>query len=225
VTERTEELVIEQEKSEELLLNILPKGIAQELKLKGTASTRKYQNASVLFTDFKGFTSLSAEMDPIELVSCLDDIFGEFDLVIEKNNLEKIKTIGDAYMCASGIPEEDKMHAVNIVNAGLELIEVMVAFNKRRLFEGKEEWGVRVGAHSGELIAGVVGKKKFAYDIWGDTVNVASRMESNSEPGRLNISKATYELVSSKFETESRGEINAKNRGMLEMYFVISKLK
>mgnify|MGYP006148198385 CR=1 FL=1 len=224
VQERTEELVIEQEKSEELLLNILPKGIALELKLKGTATTRKYNNASVLFTDFKGFTSLSVTMDPIELVACLDEIFGAFDLVMESNNLEKIKTIGDAYMCASGIPTEDELHAVNIVNAGLELIEVMKVFNAKRKLEGKKEWGVRVGVHSGELIAGVVGKKKFAYDIWGDTVNIASRMESNSEPGRLNISKATYELVSKRFETEARGEIEAKNRGLLEMYFVNRKI-
>jgi len=225
VIKRTQELTIEQNKSEELLLNILPKGIAEELKLKGTASTRKYQNSSVLFTDFKGFTSLSTSMDPIELVECLDNIFGEFDLVMERNNLEKIKTIGDSYMCASGIPKENKFHAVNIVTAGLELIEVISVFNSKRRLAGNKEWEVRIGVHSGALIAGVVGKKKFAYDIWGDTVNIASRMESNSEPGRLNISKATYDLVSEQFETEPRGEIEAKNRGLLEMYFVNGKIK
>jgi class 3 adenylate cyclase/ligand-binding sensor domain-containing protein len=224
VFKRTEELIVEQEKSEELLLNILPKGIAQELKLKGKASTRKYKKASVLFTDFKGFTSLSSNMDPIELVACLDEIFGEFDLVIERNHLEKIKTIGDAYMCASGIPRENSKHAFNIVIAGLELIEVMRRFNSKRKLEGKKEWEVRVGIHSGELIAGVVGRKKFAYDIWGDTVNIASRMESNSEPGRLNISKATHDLIEGLFDMESRGEIEAKNRGMLEMFFVNKKL-
>lgn len=225
VLKRTEQLTLEQNKSEELLLNILPKGIAKELKLKGTASTRKYKNASVLFADFKGFTSLSASMNPVELVECLDYIFSQFDLVMESHNLEKIKTIGDAYMCASGIPKENKFHAINIVNAGLELIEVIRNFNFNRKLAGFEEWQVRIGVHSGELIAGVVGKKKFAYDVWGDTVNVASRMESNSEPGRMNISKATYDLVSEQFETEFRGEIDAKNRGLLKMYFVNGKIK
>lgn len=223
VFERTEELIVEQQKSEDLLLNILPRGIAKELKSSGTARTRKYKNASVLFTDFKGFTTFSSKMDPNELVRNLDEVFGEFDVIIERNNLEKIKTIGDAYMCASGIPDEDDAHAINIVKAAFEIVEVMERFNEKKRATNDIEWPVRVGIHSGELIAGVVGKKKFAYDIWGDTVNIASRMESNSEPGKINISRATKDLISNEYSTEFRGEIEAKNRGSLEMYFVTGK--
>lgn len=220
IEERTQDLQEEQEKSETLLLNILPLEIATELKVFGEARTKKYQEASVLFTDFKGFTSMSSDMDPVDLVACLDEIFKGFDEIIERNQLEKIKTIGDAYMCASGIPEPSRFHAINIVLAGLQIIEFMNLFNKKQLKEGKPVWEIRVGIHSGELIAGVVGKKKFAYDIWGDTVNVASRMESNGVPGRLNTSKSTYQLIKEFFETEKRGEIAVKNRGQLEMFFV-----
>ena len=217
---KTKDLNEEKEKSENLLLNILPEGVANELKINGFAKTRKYKKASVLFTDFKGFTKMSTEMPPEKLVQKLDEIFVAFDEVIERNELEKIKTIGDAYMCASGIPDENPNQVKNVVLTGLQLVEVMNSFNEKQRLNNEPEWNVRVGIHTGELIAGVVGKKKFAYDIWGDTVNIASRMESNSEPGRVNISRQTYEEVKDFFNCEERGRIIAKNRGELEMYFV-----
>lgn len=217
---KTKDLHYEKEKSEDLLLNILPAEVANELKTNGFAKTRKYKKASVLFTDFKGFTKMSSEMSPEKLVQKLDEIFIAFDEVIERNHLEKIKTIGDAYMCASGIPDENPNQVKNVVLTGLQLVEVMNSFNEKQKLNNEPEWNVRVGIHTGELIAGVVGKKKFAYDIWGDTVNIASRMESNSEPGKVNISRETYEEVRGFFNCEERGRIVAKNRGELEMYFV-----
>ncbi len=222
VEERTKDLNDEKQKSEKLLLNILPVEVANELKVNGFAKTRKYEKASVLFTDFKGFTKMSSEISAEKLVKKLDEIFVAFDEVIGRNNLEKIKTIGDAYMCASGIPDANPNQVKNIVLAGLQLVEVMEAFNKKQRENHEPEWDVRVGIHTGELIAGVVGKKKFAYDVWGDTVNVASRMESNSEPGKVNISKATYDEVQLYFNCVERGKIAAKNRGELDMYFVES---
>ena len=220
VAERTRDLNEEKHKSEELLLNILPFEVANELKMNGYAKTRKYEKASVLFTDFKGFTKMSSNMSPEKLVRKLDEIFVGFDEVIDNNNLEKIKTIGDSYMCVSGIPEDNPNQVKNIVLAGLQLIDVINRFNEKQKNSGEPEWGLRVGIHTGDLIAGVVGKKKFAYDVWGDTVNVASRMESNSEPGKVNISNETYEEVKLFFDCTFRGRIIAKNRGELEMYFV-----
>jgi len=220
VLERTKDLSSEKRKSDELLLNILPVEIAAELKTSGTAKTKSYKQASVLFTDFVGFTHLSTELKAVELVEKLDEIFVAFDEVMERNSLEKIKTIGDAYMCASGIPKRNSFQERNIVLGGLQLVEVMSIFNKKQRRIGKPEWRVRVGIHTGELIAGVVGKKKFAYDIWGDTVNLASRMESSGAAGKVNISERTYEIVEPYFDFEKRGKIAAKNAGELEMYFV-----
>lgn len=220
VQDRTKDLNEEKIKSEKLLLNILPSEIALELKTFGSSKAKKYAKASVLFTDFKGFTKLSTEMSAVELVEKLDEIFVAFDEVIERNNLEKIKTIGDAYMCASGVPNENAFQVKNIVIAGLQLVEVMNSFNRKQESLNQPVWDVRVGIHTGEIIAGVVGKKKFAYDVWGDTVNIASRMESNSEPGRVNVSVSTFKEVERFFEFESRGYIQAKNCGELEMFFV-----
>ncbi len=217
---KTKDLNEEKEKSDKLLLNILPAGVANELKLNGFATTRKYEKASVLFTDFKGFTKMSSEMSPEKLVQKLDEIFIAFDEVIERNNLEKIKTIGDAYMCVSGIPDEYPNQVKNIVLSGLQLVDVMRAFNEKQKLNNEPEWNIRVGIHTGELIAGVVGKKKFAYDVWGDTVNIASRMESNSEPGRVNVSLETYNEIKMFFNCEERGRILTKNRGELDMFFV-----
>lgn len=220
VAVRTKDLNEEKQKSEKLLLNILPLEVANELKVNGVAKTRKYESASVLFTDFKGFTKMSAEISPEVLVRKLDEIFVAFDEVIERNGLEKIKTIGDAYMCASGIPDENLHQVRNAVLAGIQLIEVINTFNNKQRLNSEPEWDVRVGIHTGELIAGVVGKKKFAYDIWGDTVNIASRMESNSEAGKVNISEETFKEIEGFFDCEPRGRIIAKNRGKLEMFFV-----
>lgn len=208
----------EKERSDSLLLNILPAKTAEELKLNGKVKSHRFDSVSVLFTDFVGFTAYSKNLSPEELVETVDFYFSKFDEIIERNNLEKIKTIGDAYMCAGGLPFEDPQHAINIVNAALEIIEyVNLRYNDKK---SSESFEIRVGINSGPVVAGIVGSKKFAYDIWGDTVNIASRMESNSEKGKINISENTYELVKDYFYCEYRGEIKAKNRGKLKMYYV-----
>ena len=173
-----------------------------------------------MFTDFRGFTLLTDKMSPDELVAELDACFNTFDAIIERNNLENIKTIGDSYMCAGGIPVEDELHVLKIVKAGLEIQQYISTTNKLRLEKGLEPWYLRIGIHVGPVIAGVVGKMKYAYDIWGSTVNIASRMESNGEPGKVNISSATYELIKDYYECSYRGKISAKNIGEIDMYFI-----
>lgn len=205
---------------EHLLLNVLPKEVAKELQLTGRATPRHYKSVSVMFTDFRGFTTLTDHMSPDELVAELDSCFYAFDAIIEKHNLEKIKTIGDSYMCAGGIPVEDEMHVLKIVKAGLEIQQYISENNVRRLEKGLEPWYLRIGIHVGPVVAGVVGKMKYAYDIWGSTVNIASRMESNGEPGKVNISSATYELVKDYYQCSYRGKISAKNIGEIDMYFI-----
>jgi adenylate cyclase len=210
---------------EGLLLNILPADVANELKEKGHATPKHYDNASVLFTDFKGFTAMADKMSPSDVVSQLNTCFIAFDSIVEKYGLEKIKTIGDSYMCAGGIPRPDNDHPFNIVRAAMEMQQWVSESNKRRLADGLEPWEIRVGVHLGPVVAGVVGKKKYAYDIWGSTVNIASRMESNGEPGRVNISSATYELVKDKFQCSHRGKHYAKNVGEIDMYFVEKQIE
>jgi len=207
-------------KIENLLLNILPAEVADELQKNGSATPRYYEMASVLFTDFKGFTQLSENLTPQEVISELDIFFMAFDDIVEKNGLEKIKTIGDSYMCAGGIPTANNSHPFNIVKAGLEMQDFILKRNAERTKRNLPEWHIRVGINTGQLVAGVVGKKKYAYDIWGSTVNVASRMESNGEAGRVNISAATYELIKDKYDCTHRGKIFAKNIGEIDMYFV-----
>ncbi|MBS1538240.1 MAG: tetratricopeptide repeat protein [Bacteroidetes bacterium] len=203
--------------SDNLLLNILPAEVAEELKTKGSASAKEFDNVTVLFTDFKSFTTVSEQLSPQELVDELHACFKVFDEIITKYNIEKIKTIGDAYLAVSGLPLADENHAENVVNAALEIREFMVNRSKEL---GEKTFEIRIGINSGSVVAGIVGVKKFAYDIWGDTVNTAARMEQNSEAGKINISETTYELVKDKFTCEFRGEIDAKNKGMLKMYFV-----
>jgi adenylate cyclase len=205
---------------EGLLLNILPKEVAGELQRTGHATPRHYDSVSVMFTDFKSFTVIADNMSPKELVEELDACFIAFDGIIEKYNLEKIKTIGDSYMCAGGIPVEDETHVLKMVKAGLEIQEYITDYNQRRREKGQEPWNIRIGIHVGPIVAGVVGKKKYAYDIWGSTVNIASRMESNGEPGKVNISSATYELIKDYYECSHRGKISAKNIGEIDMYFI-----
>ncbi|MEO5646879.1 MAG: adenylate/guanylate cyclase domain-containing protein [Chitinophagaceae bacterium] len=205
---------------EGLLLNILPSEVAKELQSTGISTPRNYESVSVMFTDFKGFTSLAEKLSPQELVEELNICFSEFDNIIVKYNLEKIKTIGDSYMCAGGIPTPDDMHPFNIVEASLEIQEYISKNNQRRAENGLEPWDVRVGVHIGPVVAGVVGKKKYAYDIWGSTVNIASRMESNGAPGQVNISAPLYDIVKSKYACTYRGKIYAKNLGEIDMYFV-----
>jgi adenylate cyclase len=205
---------------EGLLLNILPKEVAGELQRTGHATPRHYDSASVMFTDFKSFTVIADNMSPKELVEELDACFIAFDGIIEKYDLEKIKTIGDSYMCAGGIPVADETHVLKMVKAGLEIQQYIAEYNERRREKGQEPWNIRIGIHVGPIVAGVVGKKKYAYDIWGSTVNIASRMESNGEPGKVNISSATYELIKDYYECSHRGKISAKNIGEIDMYFI-----
>jgi adenylate cyclase len=209
---------------EHLLLNILPAEVAEELQKSGTATPHYYEKVSVLFTDFKSFTKLSESLSPQEIISELNACFMAFDDIIEKYKLEKIKTIGDSYMCAGGIPTPDDSHFVNIVKASLEIQRYIADRNKKRLEINMPPWDVRIGINTGPIVAGVVGKKKYAYDVWGSTVNIASRMESNGEAGRVNISAATYELVKDKYACTYRGKIFAKNIGEIDMYFVEDEL-
>ncbi|MBV6493661.1 MAG: Adenylate cyclase [Turneriella sp.] len=202
--------------SDRLLLNILPEPIADELKEKGTVEPVEHDSVTVVFTDFVGFTSSSEFRNPVDLLKDLDDCFSAFDAIIEKHGLEKLKTIGDAYMFAGGVPTDLVDNATRCVAAAIEII----AYVKKRREENNRFWQIRVGIHTGHLIAGVIGRKKFIYDVWGDTVNTASRLESSGEPGRINISHATYDLVKEKFRCTPRGEIPVKGKGPLAMYFV-----
>ena len=210
----------EREKSEKLLLNILPEEIANELKVKGTTEPVFFESVSVMFTDFKGFTTIAETMSPKELVKELDACFIQFDKITERYNLEKLKTIGDSYMCAGGIPKINKTHPIDIVMASLEIQNFTNMMKEMKEMLGLPYWELRLGIHSGSLIAGVIGERKFAYDVWGDTVNTASRMESSGTPGKINISGATYELIKNFFECEYRGMVNAKNKGEIAMYYV-----
>ncbi len=206
--------------SDELLRNILPEEIAEELKARGVADARHYEEVSILFTDFKGFTALAEKMTPKELVAEIDYCFRKFDAIITAHGIEKIKTIGDAYMAVAGLPVPDNDHAANLVRAALEIRDFMEEYKHERLQQGKVYFEIRIGIHSGEVVAGIVGAKKFAYDVWGDTVNMAARMESSGETGKVNISESTYNRVSSYFSCTSRGEIDAKGKGKVNMYFV-----
>lgn len=207
---------------EGLLLNILPAEVAKELQTTGQAVPRHYNEVSVLFSDFKGFTAHAEKLSPQELVMELNACFIAFDNIVGKYNLEKIKTIGDSYMCAGGIPIEKEGHVLNMIKASLEMQEWIKENNSNRNNIGLPSWDLRIGIHVGPIVAGVVGKKKYAYDIWGSTVNIASRMESNGEPGRVNISSATYELIKEEYQCSYRGKIYAKNVGEIDMYFVES---
>ena len=210
----------ERDRSKELLLNILPEETAHELETSGFAKTQFYENVTVLFTDFKGFSTIAGNLTPQALVAELNDYFCKFDEIVEKYDLEKIKTIGDAYMCAGGIPVVNETHAINAVMAALEMQEYMKKQMLDRQSRGEQGWELRVGIHTGPIVAGVVGKKKYAYDIWGDTVNVASRMESNGEAGKVNISSSTYAVIKDRYNCLHRGKISAKNIGDVDMYFV-----
>ncbi len=217
VEERTAELAREKRKSEELLHNILPVETAEELKRNGFAEARHYERVTVLFTDFKGFTELSASLPPADLVREIDECFKAFDRIIGKHGIEKIKTIGDAYMAAGGLPVPNSTHAENAIRAALEIRDYM----RDRLDQGiGSPLGIRIGLHTGPVVAGIVGLKKFQYDIWGDTVNTAARMESSGDPGKVNVSSATYELTRDLFRFEARGEVEAKGKGRIPMYFV-----
>lgn len=206
------ELTIEKKKSDDLLLNILPEEIADELKATGEAVAKQYNHVTVLFTDFVNFTGVSMDMSPKELVEEINRNFTAFDAIMDEYGLEKIKTIGDAYLAVCGLPNETEDHAHRVVKAGLAIQQFMQTNNGR--------FQIRMGIHSGSVVAGIVGVKKYAYDIWGDTVNTAARMEQHSEQGKINISGDTYELIKGSFDCEYRGKVLAKNKGEIDMYFV-----
>jgi class 3 adenylate cyclase len=220
INKRTEDLIIEKEKTEALLANVLPKNTASEIMEKGKATKIKYNFVTVLFSDIQGFTRIAEEMNPEILIDELDKFFFYFDSVVEKFGIEKIKTIGDAYMCAGGIPEKNRTNPVEVILAALEMKGYMKRLKETSELEGMKYWDIRVGIHTGTVVAGVVGQKKLSYDIWGDTVNTASRMESSGEAGKINISGTTYEFVKEFFTCEYRGKMPVKYKGELEMYFV-----
>ena len=220
ISAQRDDLGRQREEIERLMLNILPVEVAQELRKTGTATPRYYECVTVLFTDFREFTNIAKNLSAQQLVEELNECFIAFDKIIDPFGLEKIKTIGDAYMCASGVPTGDPDHAHKAVRAALAIQHYMKTMNEKRRMNGQVQWELRVGLHSGPVVAGVVGKKKFAYDIWGSTVNIANRLESSGEVGRVNISSTTYQLVKDSFQCHYRGKVQAKSMGEVDMYFV-----
>ncbi len=222
--EKNRQIQDEQQRSDELLLNILPAAIADELKAGGKAKARRYDQASVLFVDFKSFTKISELLAPEELVTELDHYFKAFDFIVGQYKLEKIKTIGDAYMAASGL--SDRVSSpLNIVRAALEMQEFLMDMKHEKAMQNKPIFEARMGIHTGPVVAGVVGVKKFAYDIWGDTVNIAARVQEACEPNHINITEATYNEIRYSFKCQYRGKLPAKNKGDIDMYYVESALK
>ncbi|MBN3583159.1 adenylate/guanylate cyclase domain-containing protein [Algoriphagus aestuarii] len=218
---KQKELEYEQARSENLLLNIFPADIAEELKSTGRTQARLHDNVTVLFADVKNFTIVSEGLLPDQLVALLDTYFQRIDAIIQKHGLEKIKTIGDAYLAAGGVPKGNKATAKDVVAAALEIQKTNDAYKVLRQAENLPFFDFRIGINTGTVVAGVVGDKKYVYDIWGDAVNTAARIEENSAPGRVNISTFTYEVVKEHFELEERGLITAKNKGKIEMFWVL----
>ncbi len=214
------ELIAEKNKSEELLRNILPEEISRELMINGEAQPQFYKKVTVMFTDFVGFTKVCEKREPQDMTQELNRHFSYFDDICEIHYLEKIKTIGDAYMCAGGIPMRNNSNPFDIILAAMKMMAYMNIVNDEKMARNEPVWQIRIGIHTGSVVAGVIGKRKFAYDIWGDAVNTAYRIESTSEAGRINISSDTYNLVKDFFECTYRGKIYAKNKGEIDMYFV-----
>ena len=204
------------------MLNILPYEVAEELKEHGSSRAKKYKEVTVLFTDFKGFTRIASETEPEELVSEIDYCFRGFDQIVTKYKLEKIKTIGDAYLCVGGIEHAVNSQAKEVVLAALEIQEFMDRRKEERGNAGAFFFEIRLGLHTGPIVAGIVGLKKFAFDIWGDTVNTASHIESTSQVGCVNISEDTYQLIRSDFNCTYRGKVEMKNKEPMDMFFVDS---
>lgn len=222
LNKKTAELIAEKQKREVLLANVIPRSAANEIVAKGKADKVKYNFVTVLFSDIQGFTKIAEDMNPELLIDELDKFFFHFDSVVEKYGIEKIKTIGDAYMCAGGIPEKNRTNPVEVILAALEMKSYMSKLKQGSELEGIKFWDIRMGIHTGTVVAGVIGQKKLSYDIWGDTVNTASRMESSGKAGKINISGTTYEFIKEFFECEYRGKMPVKYKGELEMYFVNS---
>lgn len=220
---KTKELEAEQKRSQTLLLNMFPKDIAEELKNTGRTKARLHDNVTVIFADVKNFTQVSEGLLPDQLVELLDSYFKRIDAIIQRHGLEKIKTIGDAYLAAAGVPSNNSATAIDVVDAALEIQKTNEAFKILRIAENLPYFDFRIGINTGTVVAGVVGDKKYVYDIWGDAVNTAARIEETSEPGRVNISSYTYEHVREHYVFEPRGQIAAKNKGKLEMFWVLEK--
>ncbi len=216
VEERTREIAREKAKSDMLLLNILPPKVAEELKEKGFSQPEAFENVSVFFSDVVGFTTLSSGLEAKHLIEELSDIFTNFDRIIERHSCQRIKTIGDAYLCVSGMPVTDPLHAHKLVNAALDIIDYLHVRNRNSVLK----WQIRVGINSGPVVAGIVGVQKYLYDVFGDTVNIASRMESNSEPMRINVSDRTWALIKDDFRTTPRGYFDVKGKGSMQMHFI-----
>jgi len=210
----------EKKKSDQLLLNILPTEVADELKINGHSKAKTFNSVTVMFTDFKDFTKVSEKVSPEALVLELHTCFSAFDAILQKYKIEKIKTIGDAYMCVGGMPVPNSNHAIDVANAAIEILEYMTQRKAEKDKLGEMCFEIRIGLNTGNVVAGIVGIKKFSYDIWGDTVNVAARMENSSQSGKINISGSTFLHVKDNFKCEYRGKIQAKNKGEIDMYFL-----
>ena len=213
----------EKKRSDELLLNILPATVADELQQNGVAHAQYFEQVTVMFADIKGFTAIAQKFTPAELVQVIDQLFSAFDLITARYGIEEIKTIGDCYMCAGGLPVANQTHATDVTAAALEMQQYMISFNAEKATQGYPQFNLRIGIHSGPVVAGVVGSRKFAYDIWGDTVNTASRMEASGEPGEVNISSQTYALIADQFACIQRDSMEVKGKGATQMYFVHKK--
>lgn len=214
------EIVQQKEEMNKLLSNVLPPVVAEELKKYKQVKPYHYKKVSVLFTDFKDFSKITKKLSPEELINKLSMYFSEFDKIVERWEVEKIKTIGDAYMCVGGLHRLNQSNPIQTVLAGLEIQEFIKYNNARYKANNDHQWELRIGIHTGDVIAGVVGKSKYSYDIWGDTVNIASRLETKGEAGKVNISDATYKDVKEYFDCIPRGEIETKHTGMIDMFFV-----
>lgn len=211
---------VERRRSEELLLNVLPRSIADELRANDRVAPKFHESASVMFADFEGFTRLAERIEPKSLIDQLDQFFTAFDAIVERHRLEKLKTIGDAYMCAGGLPIANRSHPVDACLAALAILDYMRRANAQRERLRLPRWELRIGLHTGSVMAGVVGQRKFIYDIWGDTVNIAARLETTGAPGRVNISEAVQGRVQPLFEFEDRGDIEVKNKPPIKMSFI-----
>lgn len=214
--ELKEAVEAERDRSEKLLLNILPIKVANDLKNKGETEPESFDNVTVFFSDIVGFTQKASSIPPKKLIEELNDIFTAFDRIIKKNHCERIKTIGDAYLCVSGMPEENERHAENIIRSAMEMVNSL----KERNRCNDIKWEIRAGVHTGRVVGGVVGIEKYIYDVFGDTINTASRMEAHSEPMRINVSETTYSLLRDKFEFTEREAIEVKGKGNIKMYFL-----
>lgn len=214
--EANKQIYLEKRKSEKLLLNILPSRVAEHLKEYGVAEPESFDDVTIYFSDVIEFTKLSSRLEPKVLIDELNDIFTAFDNIMESNKCERIKTIGDAYLAVCGMPTKNQDHAENIVISASQIIEYLESRNKK----SEIKWEIRVGIHSGKVVGGVVGVKKYIYDVFGDTINTASRMESNSEPMRINISQTTYNLVQDKFSFIERDALEVKGKGLMKMFFL-----